>query len=330
MRIVVALVAVALLALVGYAGGAGDGFGWWLAVPLPYLAIAVFLIGLVARVVGWARSPVPFRITTTCGQQRSLPWIRHSKLDSPFTGVQTLARVLLEVLAFRSLFRNTRAELKEGGKVVYGPDKWLWAAALAFHYAFLVVFIRHYRFFVEPVPGFIGLVQDLDGFFQVGVPIVYLTDIVLLAALAYLLARRIADARMRYLSLVADYFPLLLIIGIGGSGVLLRHFVKTDTVAAKELAISLVTLQPAVPDGLSPLFFVHLVLVCALFVYFPFSKLVHMAGVFLSPTRNLANDNRAIRHVNPWNPPIIGHTYAEWEEEFHDKLKAAGIPLDRE
>ncbi|MEW6338990.1 MAG: sulfate reduction electron transfer complex DsrMKJOP subunit DsrM [Acidobacteriota bacterium] len=330
MRIVVALVAVALLALVGYAGGAGDGFGWWLAVPLPYLAIAVVLIGLVARVVGWVRSPVPFRITTTCGQQRSLPWIRHSKLDSPFTGVQTLARVLLEVLAFRSLFRNTRAELKEGGKVVYGPDKWLWAAALAFHYAFLVVFIRHYRFFVEPVPGFIGLVQDLDGFFQVGVPIVYLTDIVLLAALAYLLARRIADARMRYLSLVADYFPLLLIIGIGGSGVLLRHFVKTDTVAAKELAISLVTLQPAVPDGLSPLFFVHLVLVCALFVYFPFSKLVHMAGVFLSPTRNLANDNRAIRHVNPWNPPIIGHTYAEWEEEFHDKLKAAGIPLDRE
>lgn len=330
MRILVALVAVALLVLVGYAGGASAGASWWLAVALPYLAIALFLVGLVARVIGWARSPVPFRITTTCGQQRSLPWIKHSKLDSPYTGLQTLGRMLLEVLAFRSLFRNTRAELKEGGKVVYSPDKWLWAAALAFHYAFLVIFIRHYRFFVEPVPQLISLVQDLDGFFQIGVPILYLTDVVFLAALAYLLARRLADARLRYLSLVADYFPLLLILGIGTSGVLLRHFIKTDTVAAKELAISLVTLKPAVPEGLSPLFFVHLVLVCALFAYFPFSKLVHMAGVFLSPTRNLANNNRAIRHVNPWNPPIIGHTYAEWEEEFHDKLKAAGIPLDRE
>ena len=37
----------------------------------------------------------------------------------------------------------------------------------------------------------------------------------------------------------------------------------------------------------------------ALAAYFPFSKLMHMAGVFLSPTRNLANNNRMVRHVNP-------------------------------
>ena len=76
--------------------------------------------------------------------------------------------------------------------------------------------------------------------------------------------------------------------------------------------------------------FIHVFLVSALLVYFPFSKLLHAPGVFLSPTRNLANNNRAKRHINPWNPPIIGHTYAEWEEEFHDKLVASGYVLDKE
>ena len=67
-----------------------------------------------------------------------------------------------------------------------------------------------------------------------------------------------------------------------------------------------------------------------LFICFPFSKLVHMGGVFLSPTRNLANDNRMRRHVNVLNPEVEVHTYQQWEEEFKDKLQAAGIPLDGE
>ena len=78
------------------------------------------------------------------------------------------------------------------------------------------------------------------------------------------------------------------------------------------------------------MYFVHVSLVSVLLIYFPFSKLLHMPGVFLSPTRNLANSNRARRHVNPWNPQVNVHTYPEWEEEFHDKLVAAGYPLDKE
>ena len=56
---------------------------------------------------------------------------------------------------------------------------------------------------------------------------------------------------------------------------------------------------------------------------------MHMGGVFLSPTRNLANNSRMRRHVNPWNYPVKVHTYEEWEEEFRDKMKAAGLPLER-
>ena len=56
---------------------------------------------------------------------------------------------------------------------------------------------------------------------------------------------------------------------------------------------------------------------------------MHMGGVFLSPTRNMPNDNRRRRHVNPINPEVEVHTYAQWQEEFKDKLEAAEIPLDR-
>jgi hypothetical protein len=69
-------------------------------------------------------------------------------------------------------------------------------------------------------------------------------------------------------------------------------------------------------------------LVCALAAYLPFSKLMHMGGVFLSPTRNLANNSRSVRHINPWNAPVKTHTYAEWEDEFRDKMLAAGIPVE--
>ncbi|HDH57003.1 MAG TPA: menaquinol oxidoreductase, partial [Bacteroidetes bacterium] len=52
--------------------------------------------------------------------------------------------------------------------------------------------------------------------------------------------------------------------------------------------------------------------------------------VFLSPTRNLANNNRMKRHVNPWNYDVKVHTYEEYEEEFRDVMKAAGLPLEKE
>jgi hypothetical protein len=98
----------------------------------------------------------------------------------------------------------------------------------------------------------------------------------------------------------------------------------------KQFALSLATFRPDALQSLSSLFLCHLLLVCALAAYLPFSKLMHMGGVFLSPTRNLANNSRSRRHINPWNAPVKTHNYAEWEEEFHDKMQAAGIPLEAE
>jgi nitrate reductase gamma subunit len=285
---------------------------------------------MIFRILKWGSSPVPFRIPTTCGQQKSLPWIKQSKVENPSGAMGVLGRMALEVFLFRSLFRNVKTQLNEGGELTYGEAKWLWLAGLAFHYSFLLILIRHLRFFITPVPEVIQTIATLDSFLQVGTPLLYLTDIVLLAAVTYLFIRRAALPQLRYISLIADYFPLFLILAIAVSGVLMRYFIKTDIVGVKVLTMGLVTLSPTLPGGIGPVFYIHLFLLCTLFAYFPFSKLVHMAGVFMSPTRNLANNNRAKRHINPWNYPVHVHTYAEYEDDFREKMKKAGLPVEKE
>lgn len=81
-------------------------------------------------------------------------------------------------------------------------------------------------------------------------------------------------------------------------------------------------------NDISVMFWFHLSLVCTLLIYFPASKLMHAGGVFMSPTRNMANNNRMVRHINPWNPEVEVHSYQEYEHEFHQKMKAVGLPLD--
>jgi nitrate reductase gamma subunit len=329
MNVLYSLGAVLLIVLVGALAGRGDSGRAFLAIAVPYSALAIFLVGICYRVLRWAWTPVPFRIPTSCGQQKSLHWIKASPVDNPATGWGAVARMAIEVLAFRSLFRNNQARI-ERDRLVFGENKYLWLGAIAFHWSLLMVLLRHLRLLVEPVPAFVLALQRLDGFFQITIPALYASDVILLAALAYLLLRRLRDPLVRYISLFTDYFALFLLLGIGISGALMRYVLRADIIAAKQLALGLASFHPLVPvpRAVTPVLLVHMLLVSTLAAYFPFSKLMHMGGVFLIPTRNLANNNRRKRHINPWNYPVKTHTYAEWEEEFRDKIKAAGLPLD--
>jgi nitrate reductase gamma subunit len=321
---------VVILGVIALVGVRTMHLQYFFGVVIPYLAFAAFIAGIVYRVLKWARIPVPFRIPTTAGQEKSFPWIKSNTIDNPFTSLGVIIRMALEVLVFRSLFRNTRMELRDGPQITYGSTKWLWMAGLAFHWTFLIILTRHLRLFFEPVPFFVDILETLDGFFQVGAPVLYVTDLIFLGAVTFLFLRRVIIPQVRYISLASDFFPLFLIGAIGGTGVLMRYFLKTDVVGIKELMMSLITFSPAVPAGIGTIFYIHLFLVSALFAYFPMSKLMHMAGVFLSPTRNLANNNRAVMHVNPWNYPVKAHTYDEYEEEFRDKMKSVGLPVEKE
>jgi len=332
------LLAVIVLFLLAYLGVAKAGLEILFGVIIPYMAVAAFIAGVIYRVMGWARSPVPFRIPSTCGQQQSLPWITPNRFDNPFTPKDVVVRMILEVCCFRSLFRNTRNSIKEG-KLVFEWEIWLWLAALAFHYAFLTVIIRHMRLFTNPVPFCIKMVESLDSFFRfeiltdtvkIGLPGVYLSGLVLLAAVTFLFIRRMVIPQVKYISLPADYFPLFLIFGIASTGILMRYFTKINIVAAKQLTLGLASFHPVIPHDMNAIFYVHLFFVCILLAYFPFSKLMHMGGVFLSPTRNLPGNSRAVRHVNPWNYPVEVHTYEEYEEEFREKMIDAGLPVEKE
>jgi nitrate reductase gamma subunit len=300
-----------------------------LAVLVPYAALAVFLAGFVWRIVQWGRAPVPFRITTTCGQQQSLPGIESAPLESPSGPATVVGRMALEVLLFRSLFRNNAAEIA-GRRPVYSSAKWLWGFALLFHWSLLIIVLRHLRFFTEPVLPWVSGLISLDGFFEIGIPTLFLSDAAVLAGLSFLFLRRVIGPRLKYISLFTDYFALLLIAGIVTTGLLMRHFFPADLLAVKNLALGWVTFAPIAPDGTGLVFTLHLCFVFVLLAWFPFSKLMHAGGIFLSPTRNLANDSRARRHVNPWNAPVKVHTYDQYEDEFRDKIKLAGLPVEKE
>lgn len=340
LSIVFSLFAVIVVVLIPWIGVGALDLKVFFGVVIPYAALLTFIVGIIVRVLDWGRSPVPYRIPTTAGQQWSFPWIKSNPIDNPKGKWGVFWRMVFEVLTFRSLFRNTRLEYARvdgAPRINYEWEKWLWLAAILFHYSFLVIFLRHFRFFMEPVPGFVMVLESLDGFMQMGaapfngfgLPGVYLTDMLLMAAVTWLLVRRIIYSQIRFVSLPADYFPLFLILSLGFTGMLMRYLLRVDITKVKELAIGLFKFSPTVPEGIGVIFYIHLFILCVLIAYFPFSKLMHLGGIFLSPTRNMSNNNRFVRHVNPWNYPVKFHTYAAYEDDFREAMIEAGLPVEK-
>jgi len=329
MGIIYALIAIFILILVPWVGVQGLGLTYLFGVMIPYAAMAIFFFGVLQRLIKWSRIPNPFKIPTTGGQQKSLNWIRQSKLDNPSSTGQVIGRIFSEVFLFRSLFRNLSPRIGiQGTGVTYASAKWLWVFAILFHYAMFTTVFRHLRFFTNPVPWPVRFVEGFDGWLEVWIPQVMISGLVLLSAVCLLLTRRLVIPRLRYISLMNDFFPLFLLIAIATTGALMRYIVGIDVPSVKELIMGLVSFRPVMIEGIGLLFYIHIFLVSTLLAYFPFSKLMHAGGVFFSPTRGMANDNRAVHHENPWNYPVKFHTYDAFEEEFRDKMTEAGIPLN--
>ncbi|MFC1925823.1 sulfate reduction electron transfer complex DsrMKJOP subunit DsrM [Chloroflexota bacterium] len=307
------------------------------AIYIPYAAGGIFLLGMLYRMFRWAKSYVPFRVPTTCGQQKSLPWIKHDQLENPSGTIAVMGRMFLEIFLFRSLFRNQRFELEEGRKRLrFDGTRLLWLAGMVFHWSLLIIIIRHSRLFMEWDPGLnvVDVIRDFDALPQVVFSVLYITNVLIIAAVTFLFFRRVVQPQMRYISLLSDYFALLLIASVAVSGIIMRWFFNDDAflVNVKVLAMSVLRFDPVTlaPGDLGLAFYVHITLFCALLIYFPFSKMVHLGGVFLSPTRNQANTNRAKRHVNPWDYQVKMHPYEEYEDEFRAHMKESGLPLDKE
>lgn len=273
---------------------------------LAYISFAIFVIGTIWRVVNLARSAVPLKIPTTSRQQPTFKFIRRTlmdRIDSPSNKFWAFVRILFVVFLFRDLFRNTRYYIEKGQNV---DTRWLWLFAMLFHYSLLIIVIRHLRFFTNPIPEFIRILEQIDGFVGVSiVPPLLISGITVLVSLAFLWGRRILLAKERSISLPSDHIILFFMAVIVISGLLMRYIVKTDLTYVKMFALSLITghlPSPEVSVNLHPLFIIHFTFVCITIAYIPFSKVMHFAGVWFSPTRNMPNDNRKRRHINPWDP----------------------------
>lgn len=193
---------------------------------------------------------------------------------APMTRTGAAFRVAREVTLFESLFKG---------------EKLLWVLAVLFHAGLLLVVVRHLRYFIADVPTLLVLIQ----------PIGVYAGFAMVAGLAGLLARRFLNPRVRYITNPSDIAMLMLLIAIGVSGLFMKFVLPTDILAVKAFFLGLMrfSIQPL---PVHPGLLIHLGLVAALMIVFPFSKLLHAPGVFFSPTRNQADDPRERRHVAPW------------------------------
>jgi len=144
------------------------------------------------------------------------------------------------------------------------------------YYISLFFFINPYKtfeIFYRSTPWCISIIDSIDSFWQIGLPMIYMTDIVIAAALVYLLGRRIFNLQVKYVSLPSDYFPLFLILGIITTGMLMRYFSRVDITSIKELALGLAYLKPTVPDGVGSLFYIHFLPRKCSFCIFPIQQI---------------------------------------------------------
>jgi len=193
---------------------------------------------------------------------------------APLTKSGVGFRLAKEAILFASLFRS---------------NKWTWLFGWMFHMSLFLVLIIHLRYFFVDVPEWLVMLQSVGKY----------ASITMLLGLIGLYLRRVFVARVRYISSPSDYLWLLILMFIGFSGFMMRFVTHTDIVALKAFALGLKSLnwQPLPMDF--PLL-VHLFLVIVLLALLPFSKLLHIPGIFFAPTRNQVDNPREERHVSNW------------------------------
>ena len=224
-----------------------------------YVATAIIVAGVVMRIRQYSRTPAPLKIPTT---------------PAPTTVGGVFWRMFREVVFFQSLFK---------------ANKWIWLFGWMMHMSLWLILARHMRYFIFDVWWWVEAVQFAGTY----------ASFTFLIGLGGLLIRRIAVERIRYITSPSDILMLLLLLGIGGSGAMLRFVAHTDIVSVKSFILGLSRFHIGhLPSD--PILLVHLGMVILLMMIFPISKLMHAPGVFFSPTRNQVDNSRDKRHLAAW------------------------------
>lgn len=204
--------------------------------------------------------------------------LRIPTTPAPLTRAGAALRLAREVVLFESLFR---------------ADKVLWLFSMLFHVGLLLVLLRHLRYFVAEPSGVLVVLQ----------PVGELGGVAMMVGLTGLLARRLILPRIRYITRRSDLAILVLLLALGASGFAMTLWFTPDIIALKGYLAGLWRLQWLGLPG-DPMLVLHLLLFAALLVVAPFSKLLHAAGIFFSPTRYQRDNPRERRHLARWAKPL--------------------------
>ena len=215
------------------------------------MAILLLIGGLIFKVLQYARTPAPYVIPVP---------------PTPMTWSGVVFRLLREAILFESLFR---------------ASKWTWVFGWLFHYALAVVLLRHLFFVTDPIWYWVIWMFPIGDY----------ASWIMLLSLFGLWGRRLLVDRIRYISTPSDHLMLLLLIGIGKSGLLLRYKFHTDIIGVRQFVLGIRNFSP-IEIPTDPLLLFHLGCVIVLVAIFPFSKLIHFPGAFFSPSHNQRNAPR--------------------------------------
>ena len=183
--------------------------------------------------------------------------LRIPTTPAPTTRGGVALRVAREVVLFQSLFKS---------------NKWIWLFGWVFHVTLAAVLLRHLRYFLQPVP------RSSRSCSRSARSSAWRWS----RRLPPCSRRRIVVDRVRYISGPSDYLMLGLILAIGLSGLTLNFVARTDIVETKAFFLGLMRFDWR-PLPTDPALLVHLALVAALMIVFPFSKLLACARRLLQP-----------------------------------------------
>ena len=133
----------------------------------------------------------------------------------------------------------------------------LWLGEWVFHVSFLLVLLRHLRYFLDPVPEWVWSIQFAGT----------IAGYVLLLSLVYILVIRLLTAMEKYASR-ANMFLLSLVLVISSIGVIMHAWLTPNLLDVKLFARGFLCLNPA-PAPESLLFMTHFILVLVLVPFLP-------------------------------------------------------------
>jgi len=221
---------------------------------LPYVAVVVFLVGMIWRIRTWKKLATP----------------PMTLFPAPPTERANTLHTLKEALLFPSLFKS---------------DRLLWGFAWGFHAVLALIVLGHFRVFTNVDSLLMALGMSEEAIHAMSSGAGGAAGVLILMATILLFIRRLALPRVREITGAADYLALLLIGAIIITGNMMRfgaeHF---DLALTREYFAGLATFGNVLDAAAleNNVFVLHMGLAFLLILCMPFSKLLHFGGVFFT------------------------------------------------